>query len=126
MGVILTGSGETLKPETDMPLHTTDIQDVDRFETATILAARPLLQAAPALPSEIVEIATDYGDFEQLDDAAKGSPKRTSPEGPRLGRRTDYRGPARLARDETSGVRKPQRRGRGSGSGRRPLQPAEA
>ncbi|MDO5759245.1 MAG: hypothetical protein Q4P24_17680, partial [Rhodobacterales bacterium] len=70
MGVILTGSGETLKPETNMPLHTTDIQDVDRFETATILAALRLLQAAPALPSEIVEIATDDGDFEPLDDAA--------------------------------------------------------
>ena len=56
-----------------MPLHTTDIQDVDRFETATILAARPLLQAAPALPSEIVEIATDYGDFEPLEGAAKGA-----------------------------------------------------
>ena len=46
LGVILTESGETLKPETDMPLHTTDIQDVDRFETATILAALRLLQAA--------------------------------------------------------------------------------
>ncbi|MDO5758168.1 MAG: hypothetical protein Q4P24_11775 [Rhodobacterales bacterium] len=55
---------------TSMPLHTTDIQDVDRFETAIILAALRLLQAAPALPSEIVEIATDYGAFEQLEGAA--------------------------------------------------------
>ncbi|MDO5757196.1 MAG: hypothetical protein Q4P24_18275 [Rhodobacterales bacterium] len=53
-----------------MPFHTTDIQDVDRFEMATILAALRLLQAAPALPSEIVGIATDYGDFEQMEDAA--------------------------------------------------------
>ncbi|MDO5758875.1 MAG: hypothetical protein Q4P24_15625, partial [Rhodobacterales bacterium] len=60
--------------ETDMPLHTTDIQDVDHFETAaTILAARPLLQAAPALPSEILQIATDNGAFEPLEGAAKGA-----------------------------------------------------
>ncbi len=56
-----------------MPLHTIDIQDMDRFEMATILAALRLLQATPALPSEIVEIATDCGDFDQLDDAAKGA-----------------------------------------------------
>ena len=52
-----------------MPLHTTDIEGVDRFETATILAALRLLQAAPALPSEIIESVTDCGAFERLDDA---------------------------------------------------------
>ena len=50
-----------------MTLHSTDIRDVDRFELATILAALRLLQAAPALPPEIEEIATDAGDFERLD-----------------------------------------------------------
>ena len=50
-----------------MPHHTTEIRDVDRFELATILAALRLLQATPALPSEIEEIATDCGDFERLD-----------------------------------------------------------
>ncbi len=52
-----------------MPIHTTEIRDVDRFELATILAALRLLQAAPALPAEIEEIATECGDFERLDDA---------------------------------------------------------
>ena len=51
-----------------MPLHTTEIRDVDCYEMATILAALRLLQAAPALPREIEEIATECGDFERLDD----------------------------------------------------------
>lgn len=51
-----------------MPLHSTDIPDVDRFELATILAGLRLLQAAPALPAEIEEIATEQGDFERMDD----------------------------------------------------------
>ena len=51
-----------------MPLHAPDMPNVDRHELATILAALRLLQAAPALPPEIEEIATEQGDFERLDD----------------------------------------------------------
>ena len=50
-----------------MPLHVTTIHDVDRFELAAILAGLRLLQATPALPEEIEEIATDCGDFQRLD-----------------------------------------------------------
>ncbi|WP_375262488.1 hypothetical protein [Palleronia sp.] len=51
-----------------MPLHMTTIEDVDRYELATILAALRLLQQTPALPPEIEEIATEEGDFERIDD----------------------------------------------------------
>ncbi len=50
-----------------MPLHCTDITNIDRYELATILAALRLLQEAPALPEAIEEIATEEGDFERLD-----------------------------------------------------------
>lgn len=52
-----------------MPLHANDIEDVDRYELATILAALRLLQKTPALPPEIEEIATEEGDFDRLEDA---------------------------------------------------------
>ena len=51
-----------------MPLHMTTIEDVDRYELATLLAALRLLQQAPALPREIEEIATEEGDFDRIDD----------------------------------------------------------
>ncbi len=51
-----------------MPLHSTEIRDVDRYELATILAALRLLQATPALPAEVENIATECGDFERLDE----------------------------------------------------------
>jgi hypothetical protein len=57
-----------------MPLHATDLPDVDRRELATLLAALRLLQAAPALPPEIEEIDTEQGDFERLDDEEIDAP----------------------------------------------------
>ncbi len=50
-----------------MPLHSTAIEDVDRYELATILAGLRLLQQTPALPLEIEEIATDCNEFTPLD-----------------------------------------------------------
>ena len=50
-----------------MPLHTTRIEDVDRYELAAILAGLRLLQQTPALPPEIEEIATDCNEFTPLD-----------------------------------------------------------
>lgn len=60
-----------------MPIHSTDIRNVDRFELAAILARLRLLQASPALPAGIEEVATDAGDFERLDDAQIDTPCET-------------------------------------------------
>ena len=51
-----------------MPQHCTAIPDIDRYELATIIAALRLLQATPALPEAIDEIATDCGGFAPLQD----------------------------------------------------------
>ncbi|PZX14165.1 hypothetical protein LX81_02964 [Palleronia aestuarii] len=50
-----------------MPLHSTAIEDVDRYELAAILAGLRLLQLTPALPPEVEEIATDCNEFTPLD-----------------------------------------------------------
>ena len=50
-----------------MPLHTTRIEDADRYELAAIRTGLRLLQQTPHLPRDIEEIATDCHEFAPLD-----------------------------------------------------------
>lgn len=52
-----------------MTLHTSTLTGIDRYELAAILAGLRLLQATPALPDAIPEIASECGDFAPLDGA---------------------------------------------------------